>query len=198
VIPGLPERLARAESLLLVLQERLPEDVLEQLFLARRRGAEIDVLFHRFRDGAYLDALHRAGMRLFETAISKDDTSAVFLDRRQGYALPDGPPIGDGFSRVYQLLWRRLGVAISVEGRVRTVEPHDSLVELEGPRPVFLDIRGLENPALIAEGRPIRALGVAAFVGLRGMALLLDSLYIEPSRGKPSIDPADLRAAPSP
>ncbi len=184
MILGLTERLACAESVVLVLQERLSSDLLDQLLVARRRGVEIEVLFHRFRDGAYLDALHREGMRLFETGISDGERSAVFIDRRQGYVLPDGPLIEDAFSRVYQLLWRRLGVAISVEGRVRKVEPHDSLVELDGPRPVFLDLRGLVTTTLISEGRAIRALGVAAFIGIRGMALLLDALHVEPARGE--------------
>jgi len=181
VIAGLQERLTRAESLLLVLQERLPGDLLDQLLLARRRGVEVYVLFRRFRDGAYLSRLHDAGMKLFEAAIPDAEPSAVFVDRHEGYALPVWTPIENAFSRAYQLLWRRLGVVLDVEGRVKRVAPEDPLVELEAVRPVFLNVRGLPSATLISEGQTIRALGVAAFVGIRGMALLLDTLHVERS-----------------
>jgi len=63
----------------------------------------------------------------------------------------------------------------------------ESLVELEAARPVFLDVRRLASDTLLSEGRAIRALEVAAFVGIRGMGLLLDALHIEPWCGEPSI-----------
>ncbi|HEV8439538.1 MAG TPA: hypothetical protein VGT40_15725 [Methylomirabilota bacterium] len=176
----LEERFARATSILLVLQNALPDGVLDQLAHASRRGTEIDVLFNGFRDGAYLKRLHDAGMRLYETAIIEVEPSAVFVDRHEGYTLPTWAPIEAAFSRVYQLLWRRLGVVIEVEGRVTRMTPEDSLVELESSRPVFLKIRDSAIKQSLRDGRRIRALGIAAFVGIRGMSVLLDAVHVEP------------------
>jgi hypothetical protein len=138
------------------------------------------VLFHRFRDGAYLARLHEAGMRLFETGLGEAQPSALFIDHSEGYTLPAWQTIEDAVGRAYQLLWRRLGVVIRVEGRVKQPTPGETLVELEAARPVFLDVRPLGGSPLLREGCLIRALGVVAFMSMKGVALLVDALQIEP------------------
>jgi hypothetical protein len=105
--------------------------------------------------------------------MSNAEPSALFIDRHEGYVLRAWSPIENGFSRAYQLLWRRLGAVMEVEGRVRRVTSEHPLVELDAPRSVFVKVSGLASRALLREGRSIRALGVVAFTGMGGMSILL-------------------------
>jgi hypothetical protein len=177
----LREGLARARSVVVVLQERLPAPLLAELLRARERGVEVEALFCRFRDGDYLNTLHEAGMRLFEAALPADGPSLLFLDREEGYTLPAGAPIENAFSRVYELLWRRIAVVVEAAGRVKEVFPDDFCAEMEASRPVFVSFRELSAPPLLRKDEAIRVLGVADFLGIRGMALFLDALHIEPA-----------------
>jgi hypothetical protein len=141
-------------SILLVLQSPLLDDVFGQLVHASRRGSAIDVLFNRFREGAYLKRLHEAGMRLYETAMAEAERSAVFVDRHQGSTLPTWVPIEEAFSRVYQLLWRRLGgartsslirpprSAVFLSVRTRALQARDSL---QRAPPRFAPVRAVRR-----------------------------------------------------
>jgi len=167
----LAKRLAQAKSALVVLQDRLPEHLRTELLQARQRGVEVEVLFRRFREGTYLNDLYQAGMRLFETALPEHEPSQLFVDQREGYAVPSGTAIEGAFSRICELLWRRIAVVMKTRGRVKKVFPQDFLVELEAGKPVFINIRGLGTVPLPKEGEAITVLGVADFLGMRGMAL---------------------------
>jgi hypothetical protein len=83
----------------------------------RPRPLALDRLEEALKHPGYLHQLHDTGMQLFETAIADVELSTLFIDRHEDYALPAWVPIEDAFSRAYQLLWRRLGVIIDVEGR---------------------------------------------------------------------------------
>src|SRR2546426_842734 len=173
------QRLARATSLLVVLRDRLPDDAHAALSLARQRGIAVDAIFHRFRDGDYLDALHREGVGLFEGALPPGDGSQLFIDCEVGYELPGWLPIEAAGSLAYQLLWRRIGVAIEVEGEVKKRAADDTLLELVAARPTFVDLRRLAAKPRLEEGAKAVVLGVVAFIGIRGAALLVDALRVE-------------------
>jgi hypothetical protein len=177
----LRERLTRARSVVVIIQERLPEAFLAELLRARERGVEVEALFCRFRDGDYLTSLHKAGMRLFEAALPAGGPSLLFLDRNEGSTLPAGAPIEGAFSRVYELLWRRIAVVVEATGRVKEVFPGDFCAELEAGRPVFVSFRELAAAPRLRKDEQIRVVGVADFLGMRGMALSLDALHIEPA-----------------
>jgi hypothetical protein len=123
-------------------------------------------------------------MRLFEAGIPDEGPSMLFLDGQRGYTLPGWMPVGQPFSRTYELLWRRIGIVMDVRGGVKTMAGAESLVELEAARPVFLHVGSLRGTDVIREGRAVRALGIAAFAGIRGAALLLDALHVEPVGGE--------------
>ena len=180
--PGVRERLTQARSLLVVLQDRLPDHLRAELVRARQRGAEVEVLFDRFRDGGYLNDLYGEGVRLFETALPGKVPSLLFLDRREGWTLPAWSPLRDAHTRVHELLWRRVAVALRVEGRVKGVKPEAALVELDTGRPVFLDVRGRRTAPPLREEEMVRVLGIVDFLGLRGAALVLHPLHVEPAR----------------
>jgi hypothetical protein len=137
------QRLARATSLLVVLRDRLPDDARAARSLARQRGVAVDAIFHRFRDGEYLDALYREGVGLFEGALPHGDGSQLFIDCEVGYELPGWAAIEAAGSLAYQLLWRRTGVTIEVEGKVKKWGAGDGLLELSAARPTFVDLRNL-------------------------------------------------------
>ena len=179
------QRLARATSLLVVLRDRLPDDAHAALSLARQRGIAVDAIFHRFRDGDYLDALHREGVGLFEGALPPGDGSQLFIDCEVGYELPGWLPIEAAGSLAYQLLWRRIGVAIEVEGEVKKRAADDTLLELVAARPTFVDLRRLAAKPRLEEGAKAVVLGVVAFIGIRGAALLVDALRVEQHEGGP-------------
>lgn len=113
----LKSRLAAAREIMLLLRTEIP-DLLQESFLEGASAVPYrDLLVEDCAAVSTLRAFLRRGWQVL-SCLGAPEQSLLFLDRREGYRLPDFAPLRDSFDLACKLRWRCNGAGCEVTGRV--------------------------------------------------------------------------------
>ncbi|MBM4260990.1 MAG: hypothetical protein FJ145_06040 [Deltaproteobacteria bacterium] len=159
-----------ADHAIAYFKKPLPEPMLEGLrLLAARRGhGSLDLVAEKIDDIDYLKKLRLTGAAVYDGAGLPQET-LVIIDRNRGYWLAaDADPAGgdlvaaDNAPDLYlRLLYRRFGLAVSYEGKVKENHPGAGFfcVRLEDQRDVWCRFSESRSNGLPPAGTRVQLFG---------------------------------------
>ena len=109
-------RVPQVYEILIAIRSPLPDELWEPLQVRRAHGRHTQVLIPSVFEAAYVRQMLEAGLTVFEAQRQAEDL--IFLDREQGYRLPDWEPVREPFAAACKLAWSRLGGYICLRDQV--------------------------------------------------------------------------------
>ncbi|HZU06528.1 MAG TPA: hypothetical protein VFB73_11155 [Chloroflexota bacterium] len=176
-----------AQEVVVTLGGPLPADVEGWLRARRARGRPVVVLCGPWREPAYLRALLRLGCQVYDAVI--EARSLLFLDRQQGFQLPEGTPIARPFETACALLWQRIGAYCHFEGPVSAVYPAERLFQLAQVERAWLAVP--EGQPLPAVGDRLSVLARVFWAGSSSLAQVFEAVACWPSAAANPQEDAD-------
>lgn len=126
---GLKIRLAAAREVMLLLRGEIPAP-LQASFLKGASSVQYrDLLVEDGLSISTLRAFLHAGWQVL-SCLGTPAQSLLFLDRREGYRLPDLTPLRDAFDLACKLRWRCHGAGCEVTGKIVEIAADRDLFSL--------------------------------------------------------------------
>jgi hypothetical protein len=166
-----------AQEVVVVLGGPLPADVAAWLRARRAQGRPVVVLCGAWREPAYLRALLRLGCQVYDAVV--EARSLLFLDRQQGFQLPEGTPVARPFETACALLWQRIGAFCHFEGQVSAVYPAERLFQLAEVERTWLAVP--DGQSLPTVGDQLSVLARVFWAGSSGLAQVFEAVACWPS-----------------
>jgi len=120
-----------------------------------------------------LELLVRRGYRVFEGALRGQDR--VFVNRKQGYFLPEYAAVANAYDVATTDMWQRVGTFLLLSGEVGAVHQEQQMFKLRGSDLFFISVGQTDMPSV---GSDIEVLGNCGWASGRIVVMAAERIRV--------------------